>query len=746
MKGLFSGKKIKELKVRSQRITRSQTAANACAAIISKYGKIDDNAHYSHVGKGNWKKYSLTNDKMRTGKLAGSIKEWRERPHKLDWAGVDTKSGEKKARFSLGSIKQSGRLTGRKGKPQLKANSANVLKKISKPINKPVTKTDYNRIDLSKWTGQFIKKNIGFSKVTKTNTPSTYQAGYIAITKNDNRFVIYIHKPLTKFYVQDSFDISCNESGKPDRVGLFYDSDAQAISEIKKFVAKYEKPKREFSFSQLKLVGKPSNRKSKVQPRGSGKAVIKHIPRSPLEEKRLRLLASMVRIEVTTDPHLYYEKWEDQLKKTFATNYDYKKWRDVNRKYLDDHPRIVKDLAYTHIAGGTNQNFRDSKPVKPVTEYKPSKLIKTEPKKQDTSKPVKPTVSPIKTVTINGKKFTINASNAVAFVTEMRTKGAKQKLASMIKQAKANEFKGKDVSDDWAKIVTFISENMGSTNLKRLPSGPEGFARFMGKKANYQSVNEKAYQIKKRNDDIKKNQVSTENLRENLKRANDGLRRELQNLTEQKQMLKSEKDVNMIYELQKEIKYTKSEIEDYKKHIATNTKLLNERVRQPHPNNIRSKAARAKLPKNPVMKNPGKLARRTGNKLKPVHKPALKGNYVYASFQRPIWAGFNPGVQFQKVLGPLDKYSDPRWNRNPHDVIITSTPISKEKQYDLQLTDLKEGAKIKELIKYVDKFDFLTDNMSGQLKDNIIAGRITNRESVDKYAEKGKRIVDRMKH
>jgi hypothetical protein len=108
MKGIFLGRQIKDLKGRSQRITRSQTAAQAIAAITSKYGGVSDNEKYYHIGKGVWRKWSLANDSTRTGRLAGSREEWGEQPHKLDWQGIDTKKSAsgKKRNFSMSRLKQ----------------------------------------------------------------------------------------------------------------------------------------------------------------------------------------------------------------------------------------------------------------------------------------------------------------------------------------------------------------------------------------------------------------------------------------------------------------------------------------------------------------------------------------------------------------------------------------------------------------------------------------------------------------
>lgn len=109
MKGLYSGRQILALKTQGKNITRSQTAVQAEKAIIRKYGSISPGGKYFHLGKGNWKKYSLESDQTRTGRLAPDLKTWREAPHKWDREGVDTKkegSGKKKARvFSMTALK-----------------------------------------------------------------------------------------------------------------------------------------------------------------------------------------------------------------------------------------------------------------------------------------------------------------------------------------------------------------------------------------------------------------------------------------------------------------------------------------------------------------------------------------------------------------------------------------------------------------------------------------------------------------
>ena len=104
MKGLYSGRVIIARKVSKGSLTRTQTAGQAYTAIVKKYGEISQSAKYMHKGSGNWVKYSIENDRKRTGKTTTDIKKWREAPHKLDFEGKDTKpvkSGKKV--FSVGT-------------------------------------------------------------------------------------------------------------------------------------------------------------------------------------------------------------------------------------------------------------------------------------------------------------------------------------------------------------------------------------------------------------------------------------------------------------------------------------------------------------------------------------------------------------------------------------------------------------------------------------------------------------------
>ncbi len=140
--GLVSGRLIKNKAKTGEKVTRSQSAKQALSAIIKKYGSVQDNVKYLHKGKGNWVKYSLANDRKRTGKLTSDIKEWRRQPHKLDYMGIDTKESGKtptttkskpKISSSVGRIKNVGKLSGRTKKSNLRNLSTSVVKSIAKP-------------------------------------------------------------------------------------------------------------------------------------------------------------------------------------------------------------------------------------------------------------------------------------------------------------------------------------------------------------------------------------------------------------------------------------------------------------------------------------------------------------------------------------------------------------------------------------------------------------------------------------
>lgn len=93
--GLYSGRKIKSMAKKGERITRTQTAKQALKAIETKYGKIIYNALYYHAGAGKWVRRSKEADKRTTSKVTILKYKWRSQPHKYDYPGIDTAPGHK---------------------------------------------------------------------------------------------------------------------------------------------------------------------------------------------------------------------------------------------------------------------------------------------------------------------------------------------------------------------------------------------------------------------------------------------------------------------------------------------------------------------------------------------------------------------------------------------------------------------------------------------------------------------------
>jgi hypothetical protein len=167
-------------------LTRTQTAGQAYNSIVKKYGEISQTAKYMHKGKGEWVKYSIENDRKRTGKVTTDIKKWREAPHKLDFQGKDTKpvkSGKKS--FSVAALKAPGKMVGRKAKPLIKACNKAVLKNVQ-PI---APKND-------------VKK----PRFTEGNTISYYgkRASHVNLSKRDDeKNARHLRKQLEKKRADD---------------------------------------------------------------------------------------------------------------------------------------------------------------------------------------------------------------------------------------------------------------------------------------------------------------------------------------------------------------------------------------------------------------------------------------------------------------------------------------------------------------------------------------------------------------
>jgi len=198
MKGLYSGRQIKDLAAKKLKITRSQTAAQAVKAITKKYGGVSDSGKYHHTGNGVWVKYSLANDSRRTGKLAISKAQWRAQPHKLDYPGIDTKGVEKKEvkpKLSVGMLKQ--------GKPVGRGTHLKITTESGAKVN------SLQRARRSVKLGYYFTE--GFTWKTNGNTFKI-----VSITGSGNRNIKYINlkKPDKKYVTSEkdlTFDLRMNK-------------------------------------------------------------------------------------------------------------------------------------------------------------------------------------------------------------------------------------------------------------------------------------------------------------------------------------------------------------------------------------------------------------------------------------------------------------------------------------------------------------------------------------------------------
>jgi len=108
--------------------------------------------------------------------------------------------------------------------------------------------------------------------------------------------------------------------------------------------------------------------------------------------------------------------------------------------------------------------------------------------------------------------------------------------------------------------------------------------------------------------------------------------------------------------------------------------------------------------------------------------------FLYASFNRPLWIGFDPGVWFKII----DKESKDMINgRMPHEVIFTNEPISPEKIKDLELTDYQEVAEKNKLYAYA-ATKFKPSSYLNCVNALIHKKTITTPEEIDNYASKVK--------
>ncbi|MCK9577730.1 MAG: hypothetical protein M0R51_17620 [Clostridia bacterium] len=335
MKGLYSGRQIKALATKKAKITRSQTAAQAVKAIVKKYGSVADSGKYFHTGKGVWMKYSLANDSKRTGKLAGSKAQWRAQPHKLDYPGIDTKGVEKKEvkavkpKFSLSSIKPPAKLSSRTKKTPAKVVHKAVTKRAPLPLKIP--QNIPIEVDYALGQGKLkAAEELYYKCVLHANPKIGYRDERIYAAFNK-----YVKGKVISFYKQ-SREAFKNGRDLDSRVFFRYGRLAQGWAKEEKYVdAAYEKF---------------------IAPKVKKAPVVVPAPKKDysLQNKRLRLLASMERIAPKKDPLMYYDKWNAQLKRTFKDADSYKAWKGMYLRKIENNKPLIEKLAYRKIINGEN--------------------------------------------------------------------------------------------------------------------------------------------------------------------------------------------------------------------------------------------------------------------------------------------------------------------------------------------------------------------------------------------------------
>ena len=96
----------------------------------------------------------------------------------------------------------------------------------------------------------------------------------------------------------------------------------------------------------------PSDKK--LSPNGNTVAIVAKDVDANLEQERMRLLASMIRIEITPDLLNFYEKWRTQLRRTFDNERDFKKWKEENSEPMIRNRKLAMDITYTTIINCEN--------------------------------------------------------------------------------------------------------------------------------------------------------------------------------------------------------------------------------------------------------------------------------------------------------------------------------------------------------------------------------------------------------
>lgn len=115
--------------------------------------------------------------------------------------------------------------------------------------------------------------------------------------------------------------------------------------------------------------------------------------------------------------------------------------------------------------------------------------------------------------------------------------------------------------------------------------------------------------------------------------------------------------------------------------------------------------------------------------------------FRYASFNRPLWIGFDPGTAYQRVD---IKDSDILHGRRPHDVIETLEPIFPSKIEALELTDYQEVAATNKLYAYASE-KLRPSSYLNCINDLIRNKTIRTTSRIDYYVDKVQKIQEARK-
>jgi hypothetical protein len=87
---LYTVKQIKTLAGSGGKLTKHTTASQALSSITKKNKKVNLNDKFYHRGNGVFSKYSLSEDKKKTGSLTKDKNQWLVQPYRYDMDGIDT--------------------------------------------------------------------------------------------------------------------------------------------------------------------------------------------------------------------------------------------------------------------------------------------------------------------------------------------------------------------------------------------------------------------------------------------------------------------------------------------------------------------------------------------------------------------------------------------------------------------------------------------------------------------------------